>query len=1061
MPNQPLVSIVLNVYNGADYLAACIRSVLAQRYQNFEFIIVDDASSDNTLEVIRSFDDPRIRCIARKERRHICYTINEGLAQAKGEWIAHIDHDDVWTPDKLEKQVAYVLAHPNVGACFSQVDLIDGEGRVINDRFPDIHRMFCTGYATRKEWVRRFFYEGNCLSYSSSLLRRDLAVEQNLFCRQLHDFEMWCRILPKTDFYVYPEALVGQRWVIAPTKSSLSSRENDVRMENELYLILRATLLDGLSDGQVMDYFREDFLCADSATELELAVERTFLLLGSSLTDSRATVPGLRALEGLLKRPGAVELLEEKYHLSLPQLYGYTSQEVCYTRLTQRDGQERDELRLQLEQERRRSQALERQCEEDRRQSEEHRQLWEETQRQLTGCQSALEKTKRELETYQQEYALALAQRDGCAGHAQRLEQDIRAIQASYSWRLTAPMRAVTTRLRKMPHVVLVVRGLRHLRRYGVRSAWARVKAHRAQVRRRKAALAWEKKWRADQGALVPPPAFGVTQEEYEAQRGKKFPRDIKFSILVPLYNTPEQLLREMIASVQHQTYENWELCLADGSDAGHGDVGRICRELAARDGRIKYRRLEKNLGISGNTNACIDLATGEYIGLFDHDDLLHPSALYENMEAICGQGADFLYTDENTFRETPRDAYCPHFKPDFAPDTLRSYNYICHFTVFSRGLMDQVGRFRPECDGSQDYDMILRLTERARKIVHIPKILYYWRAGANSTAADISAKPYIMGAAKRALGEHLERIGLKGTVSDSRVPSTYKIDYAIEPKPLVSILIPSCDHWMTLKRCVDSIRDKTTYPNWELVIVENNSKDPKTFAYYDTLADDPRIQVVRWEGKFNYSAINNFGFQYTKGQLVLLLNNDISVITPQWLEEMVMYAQRSDVGAVGAMLYYPSDKVQHAGVVLGIGGVAGHAHKYFPRGDYGYMSRMAIAQNYSACTAACLMVPRRVYEQVQGLDESFEVAFNDVDLCMRIRQAGYLIVWTPYAELYHYESESRGAEDTPEKVKRFNGEIARFQARWGEALAAGDPYYNPNFTLDREDFSIRDEALL
>ena len=498
---------------------------------------------------------------------------------------------------------------------------------------------------------------------------------------------------------------------------------------------------------------------------------------------------------------------------------------------------------------------------------------------------------------------------------------------------------------------------------------------------------------------------------------------------------------------------------MADGSDAAHDSVEKICRQYMRKDPRIKYRRLEQNLGISGNTNACLEMAAGDYIGLFDHDDLLHPAALHEVMRAICEQDADFIYTDENTFHEKPEDAFCPHFKPDYAPDTLRSYNYICHFTVFSKALLDEVGTFRGEFDGSQDYDMVLRLTEKAARIVHIPEILYFWRAHSGSVADGISAKPYTLDAARRALREHLDRVGLVGEVEDSSIPSTYRIKYAISGCPKVSIVIPNMDYVDTLRTCISSILEKTTYKNFEIVIIENNSKEKETFAYYDELKSDPRIQVVTWTGKFNYSAINNFGIrEAAAGEYILLLNNDIEVITPDWIQEMLMFAQRSDVGAVGAMLYYPDDTIQHAGVILGIGGVAGHAHKNFPRGDYGYMSRATIAQDFSVVTAACVMVPRHVWQEIGGLDETFEVAFNDVDMCMRIRKAGYLIVWTPFAELYHYESKSRGAEDTPEKRKRFEGEVRRFQERWGRELAAGDPYYNPNLTLVTEDFSVKKE---
>lgn len=550
---------------------------------------------------------------------------------------------------------------------------------------------------------------------------------------------------------------------------------------------------------------------------------------------------------------------------------------------------------------------------------------------------------------------------------------------------------------------------------------------------------------------------YYISAQRRAQEENAQFPKNIKFSVLVPLYNTPESFLKAMIESVQAQTYKNWELCLADGSDSEHSFVGEICKKYADGDKRIKYEKLEKNLGISENTNACIRMATGEYIALFDHDDLLHPSALYEVMRAICEHGADFIYTDENTFSEEPRDAYNPHFKPDFSPDTLRSYNYICHLSVFSRELLDSVGYFRSEYDGSQDYDLILRLTEKAKKVFHIRKILYYWRAHKNSVAQDVGAKPYTVTAAKKALAAHLERCGLKGEVLDSSVPTTYHIKYEIDGNPLVSVIIPNKDHTDDLDICLKSLYEKSSYKNFEVIIVENNSTEKETFEYYEAIAQKHgNIKIVKWEGNFNYSAINNFGVNYAKGEFILLLNNDVEIINGSCLEEMLMFAQRKDVGAVGAKLYYSDDTVQHAGVILGLGGTAGHAHKHFGRSHPGYMARASIAQNLSACTAACLMMRRDVFDEVGGLDESFEVAFNDVDLCMKIRKKGYLVVFTPYAELYHYESKSRGNDSTPEKLERFRGEIDRFKEKWQKQLDDGDPYYNPNLTLTRDDFSLK-----
>lgn len=548
------------------------------------------------------------------------------------------------------------------------------------------------------------------------------------------------------------------------------------------------------------------------------------------------------------------------------------------------------------------------------------------------------------------------------------------------------------------------------------------------------------------------------TDGELEAQRGVIFPKQIKISILVPLYNTPERFLDEMISSVTSQTYANWELCLADGSDDTHPEVGEFVKRLAEKDPRILYRKLEKNLGISGNTNACIDMASGNYIALFDHDDILHPAALYEVMCAICEKDADFVYTDEATFESPDLDKIITaHFKPDFAPDNLRANNYICHLSVFSREVLDRAGRFRSEYDGSQDHDMILRLTSAAEQIVHIPKLLYYWRSHPQSVAMDIDSKGYAIDAGKRAVRDSIRRDGGDARVESSRAfPTIYRIRYDLKDYPKVSILIPNKNHLEDLRRCVESILSKTTYPLFEIVIVDNGSDDPALLEYYETLKQYPIFKLCSLDIPFNYPKLNNRAAEVATGDYFLLLNNDTEVISPAWIEEMLMYAQRDDVAAVGAKLYYPDHTIQHAGIVLKLGKdrVAGHAFYKDPRGAVGYMGRLWYAQNVSAVTAACMLVKASAYREVGGFDESLAVAYNDVDFCLRLREKGYLLVWTPYAELYHYESKSRGADTDPERVARFEAEAELFRTRWKETLELGDPYYNPNLTLDKSDFS-------
>lgn len=547
---------------------------------------------------------------------------------------------------------------------------------------------------------------------------------------------------------------------------------------------------------------------------------------------------------------------------------------------------------------------------------------------------------------------------------------------------------------------------------------------------------------------------------EREKEETTVFPKDVTFSILVPLYNTPERFLREMIESVTAQTYGKWELCLADGSDDAHDFVGRICQEYRQKDSRIKYQKLAKNEGISGNTNECYKMATGNYIALFDHDDLLHPCVLFAYMQAICEKDADYIYCDEATFKgNSINHMITLHFKPDFAPDNLLANNYICHFSVFSRELLESGELFRSQFDGSQDHDMILRLTAKAKHIVHVPRILYYWRSHKGSVASSIDAKTYAIDAAKGAVADHLTKLGYRNfEIESTRAFATiFRIKYELTSRPLVSIIIPNKDHVDDLSRCVESIINLSTYDNYEIVIVENNSETAEIRTYYEEISRHPRVQVVEYKGDFNYSKINNFGVQYAKGEYLLLLNNDTEVITPDWMEELLMYAMRKDVGVVGAKLYYPDKTIQHAGIVVGLGAhrTAGHTHYRIPEANVGYMGRLCYAQDVTAVTGACMMVSKALYEELGGLDESFTVALNDVDFCLRVREKGFLNIFTPFAELYHYESKSRGSDKKDERALRYQQESDRFRVKWADALAKGDPYYNPNFSLDHSDFTV------
>lgn len=546
-----------------------------------------------------------------------------------------------------------------------------------------------------------------------------------------------------------------------------------------------------------------------------------------------------------------------------------------------------------------------------------------------------------------------------------------------------------------------------------------------------------------------------ASQTVLAKQRKTKFAYKPKISIVVPTYNTPLNFLIEMIESVINQSYPNWELCIADGNSNNKETINAL-KEYSNKYPNIIVAFLEANKMISRNTNEGLKLVSGDYIGLLDHDDILEPDALFEMVSLLNKKQYDMVYSDEDKTNIDCSLFFAPHFKPDFSQYTLRSYNYITHFTIIKKEIMDKVGEFDHHCDGAQDFDMFLRVSDETKKIGHISKVLYHWRVHENSTAASADAKDYVTNAGILALTKHLKRCNIRGEVANGLFATSYKIDYAIEGNPLVSIIIPSKDHIDDLKKCLKSIRDKTKNTNYEIIIVENNSEEEKTFSYYDKINNKDNIKVVKWEKEFNFSAINNFGVKYAKGEFILLLNNDVEIINKDWLNEMLMLATQQDVGAVGAKLYFDDDTIQHAGVIMGIGGVAGHSHKYFKRDSFGYFGRLKVVQNLSAVTAACLIIKKSIYEEVDGLDETFKVAFNDVDFCMKVLAKGYHNIFTPYAQLYHYESKSRGLEDTEEKIKRFNSEIMRFKDKWG--LWMEDPYYNVNLSNTVEDFSLRDK---
>ena len=539
-----------------------------------------------------------------------------------------------------------------------------------------------------------------------------------------------------------------------------------------------------------------------------------------------------------------------------------------------------------------------------------------------------------------------------------------------------------------------------------------------------------------------------VSRQELFEQRKTKFSYAPKFSVVVPLYHTPAKFLKDLVRSMMYQSYANWELCLVNASPEDV-HLTSLLENWAMRDKRIRVIRLEKNLGIAQNTNAGITASTGEFIAFLDHDDFLEPDALFCYADALNkDKTIDVFYSDEDKTDEYAAHYFYPHFKSDFNIDLLHANNYMCHFLAVRKSLVDTVGGLNEKFDGAQDYDFVLRLTEHTKKIYHCPRILYHWRCSNQSTAANQGNKMYAIHAGKAALNAHYKRLGWNARAQEGAVDGWYQTKFTLKEEPLVSILIPNKDHTDDLDVCLNSFFERADYQNYEFIIIENNSVLPETFAYYEKIEKEhDNVKVVYWEAGFNYSAINNFGFKFAKGDYIMLLNNDVELITPDIFQSMLGFCMRPEVGIVGAKLLYNDHTVQHAGVLVGAGGLADHVFKGIHEDDPGYMGRAISSQDVSAVTAACLLVKRSVYEEVGGLEDEFQVAFNDVDFCLKVRKAGYLIVYDADVKLFHYESKSRGMEDTTERFIRFGNEMMLLNSKWDILSTFVDPYYNPNLS--------------
>lgn len=1023
---MPTVSILLTSCNRAAFLRESIDSILAQTYSDFELIIWDDHSTDGSWEIIQSFNDPRICALQNSAAMGPVLGLNKAIFDiANGEFFAVHHSGDLWSIDKLSKQLACLEQRPGAAAVFSHIQAIAEEGFGLDDDEHPLPGRVNQPNRTRHEWLRYFFEHGNALCHPSVLIRRAVYKECGGYpeaLEQLPDFDMWVRLLLKHEIHVLPERLVEFRVLNSEVNDNVDRPDSCIQWAYELpHVLEHYRQLDTFD--KVCRVFPEAVEYDRGAeTDVEFALGRSAL---QCATFKQSQFFALNLLRTVFVDPLRCETIKKNYGLGVVDFLTFTRQYDIYANLKCRrltEGQEKltsenDTLKKRVE-----------------------------------ILESQLEQTT----TYYTEFIAGLRQ--------------------SVSWRITTPVRMVGGVIRafklawhqagRVKGVVVRQGGIQR----GVRKAMAIYRQDGLQgLQRRLESVGRNLEPKIDPGigsGAYDRNDYAAWVAQYDTLDDAKRTELVAMvdrlelppliSVVMPTYQPNPQWLQEAVDSVRNQIYQHWELCIADDASPG-AETQALLRKLETQDARIRVVYREQNGHISAASNSALAIARGDWVALLDHDDILPSDALARVAECINRHpDAGVIYSDEDKINEHG-ERLNPYFKPDWNPDLFLSQNMVSHLGVFRRDLVEAIGGFREGLEGSQDYDLALRIIEQLepRQIVHIPRVLYHWRVHSGSTALSADVKTYAQDAAVRALREHLQRNGVNADV-ELTLGTQYRIRYHLpEQMPMVSIIIPTRNALALVRQCIDSIRSKTTYPNYEILLIDNASDDPEALAYFETLKASDRVRVIRDDRPFNYSMLNNSAVAQANGELIALLNNDIEVITPGWLEEMVSIALQQGVGAVGARLWYPDNTLQHGGVIIGLGGCAGHAQKYLARGGPGYNGRGALIQTYSAVTAACLVIRKDRYLNVGGLNEKYlTVAFNDVDFCLKLRQAGYRNVWTPYAELYHHESATRGKEDTPEKLVRAAREIDYMQRRWRKIIGH-DPAYSPNLTIHHEDFSL------
>jgi len=1011
----PTVSVIMTTYNHAGFVKQAMESVLAQKEVDFEFLIADDGSTDRTREIVSSIKDERIQFFPNMNNRGACVVINELIERALGEFIALINPDDYWIDqDKLAYQVQVMREKPSVGACFGRARLVDKDGLDIDKELLSLASVFDQENCSQGQWLRRLFDLGHCICYPATLIRKSCYMAlggYNNRLRQLADFDMWIRFAKHYEIFISDRELISLRF-IPSENTSRQTRASSIKTINEYFLIAES-FFENVKREQLIEGFSDLLEIKDIPSEQHLDIEKVRLLfVENQYLGAPYKIVGLLKMYELLHSPIHQDLMISQYGI--------------------------DDTWFQQQM-----------SEVD---------VWIQTKVERDGSIAGLVQAGGDREAYIGNLKRVLIEHEEqIGGHIQATE-----IRGSTRWRLKSPIRFVGSQLLRIkivlkasPYALSMCGGYRGL----VKHAWRTYKSEGINGIKRRILFSASPSTQPNHND------YSEWVRRYDLltdQDRKKIKTQIRrlhnpplISVVMPVYNPPLNMLEDAIRSVQGQLYPNWELCIADDTSTDE-EVHKLLQRYMDSDSRIKVVFREKNGHISAASNSALDLVNGEYVALLDNDDLLREHALFWVADAIVtNPDAGLIYSDEDKIDQAGL-RYDPYFKPDWNPDLFLSHNMICHLGAYRTELVKKLGGFREGYEGAQDYDLALRCSEQLTpaQIVHVPRVLYHWRSHPGSTAQAGSEKNYALLAGERALNDHFARtqVSAQAKLLDFGM---YRAQYAI-PKsaPLVSLIIPTRNGLSLIKQCIESLFAKTTYKNFEVLIVDNNSDDPETLDYFASLADNEKIRVLRDERPFNYSALNNAAVQQARGEYLGLINNDIEVISPEWLDEMIGLAIQFGVGAVGARLWYPNDTLQHGGCITGVGGVAGHSHKHLPRGQFGYFARAQLIQTVSVVTAACLVIKKSIYEEVRGLDETnLKVAFNDVDFCLRVREAGYRNVWTPYAELYHHESATRGYEDTPEKKLRFKDEVLYMQKRWGHLLK-DDPAYNPNLTLEHEDFS-------